>query len=74
MTLCIATLFTGVHGNYLKPSIINAGMDPANLPEGDLSTMNFGAGRSKPKAMEGRLGLRSRHWRYQRSALSRGAD
>jgi len=45
-----SNLFTGVHGNYLKPSIINAGMDPGNLPEGDLSTMNFGSGRSKPKA------------------------
>jgi len=45
-----SNLFTGVHGNYLKPSIINAGMDPNNLPEGNLSTMNFGAGRSKPKA------------------------
>ncbi len=45
-----SNLFTGVHGNYLKPSIINAGMDPDNLPEGDLSTMNFGSGRSKPKA------------------------
>lgn len=45
-----SNLFTGVHGNYLKPSIINAGMDPSNLPEGNLSTMNFGAGRSKPKA------------------------
>ena len=45
-----SNLFTGVHGNYLKPSILNAGMDPNNLPEGDLSTMNFGSGRSKPKA------------------------
>lgn len=31
--------FTGVHGNYLKPSIAAAGMDPANLPEGDISSM-----------------------------------
>ncbi|MEP3245377.1 MAG: nitronate monooxygenase family protein [Sneathiella sp.] len=37
-------LFTGVHGNYLKPSIINAGMDPDNLPESDPSKMNFGSG------------------------------
>lgn len=37
-------LFTGVSGNYLKPSIVNAGMDPDNLPESDPSTMNFGSG------------------------------
>ncbi|MEQ1688895.1 MAG: nitronate monooxygenase family protein, partial [Sphingopyxis sp.] len=37
-----SNLFTGVHGNYLRSSIIAAGMDPDNLPEGDLSTMNFG--------------------------------
>jgi nitronate monooxygenase len=37
-------LFTGVHGNYLKPSIEKAGFDPANLPESDLSKMNFGSG------------------------------
>jgi nitronate monooxygenase len=38
-----SSLFTGVHGNYLKPSIRNAGMDPDNLPESDPSKMNFGA-------------------------------
>jgi len=32
--------FTGVHGNYLKPSIKDAGLDPDNLPEGDISSMN----------------------------------
>ncbi len=37
-------LFTGVHGNYLKPSIENAGMDPDNLPESDPSAMNFASG------------------------------
>ncbi len=37
-------LFTGVHGNYLKPSIIAAGLDPNNLPESDPSQMNFGSG------------------------------
>ncbi|MEM9332863.1 MAG: nitronate monooxygenase family protein [Pseudomonadota bacterium] len=37
-------LFTGVHGNYLRPSIENAGMDPDNLPESDPSAMNFGSG------------------------------
>jgi nitronate monooxygenase len=36
-------LFTGVHGNYLKPSIVAAGMDPDHLPESDPSKMDFGA-------------------------------
>ncbi len=39
-----SSLFTGVHGNYLKPSIRAAGLDPDHLPEGDLKTMNFGGG------------------------------
>jgi nitronate monooxygenase len=37
-------LFTGVHGNYLRKSIENAGLDPDNLPESDPSKMNFGSG------------------------------
>ena len=44
-------LFTGVHGNYLKPSIRAAGLDPDQLPESDPSKMNFGGGEgSKGKA------------------------
>jgi nitronate monooxygenase len=39
-----SSLFTGVHGNYLKPSIRAAGMDPENLPESDPSKMDFGSG------------------------------
>jgi nitronate monooxygenase len=39
-----SSLFTGVHGNYLKASIIEAGLDPDNLAEGDKSAMNFGSG------------------------------
>lgn len=39
-----SNLFTGVHGNYLRGSIVAAGMDPDNLPIGDLKTMNFGSG------------------------------
>ena len=39
-----SNLFTGVHGNYLRPSIIAAGMDPDNLPQSDPSAMNFGSG------------------------------
>jgi len=49
-----SNLFTGVHGNYLKPSIVAAGMDPDNLPESDPSKMNFGTDdsgeRARPKA------------------------
>lgn len=46
-----SSLFTGVHGNYLKKSISNAGMDPDNLPEADKSSMNFGSGgNSEAKA------------------------
>ena len=37
-------LFTGVHGNYLRPSIERAGLDPDNLPHSDPSKMNFGSG------------------------------
>lgn len=40
-------LFTGVHGNYLKKSIVNAGLDPDALPESDKSKMSFGSGNSK---------------------------
>jgi len=44
-------LFTGIHGNYLKSSIVNAGLDPDHLPESDPSKMNFGSGGgSKAKA------------------------
>ncbi len=36
--------FTGVHGNYLKPSVVNAGLDPDNLPYADKHQMNFSSG------------------------------
>ncbi|MGQ3058266.1 MAG: NAD(P)H-dependent flavin oxidoreductase [Nevskia sp.] len=39
-----SNLFTGVHGNYLRPSIVAAGMDPDKLPESDPSKMDFGSG------------------------------
>lgn len=42
-----SNLFTGVHGNYLAPSIRAAGMDPDNLPQSDPSKMSFGSGTSK---------------------------
>jgi nitronate monooxygenase len=46
-----SNLFTGVHGNYLKPSVRAAGLDPDKLPESDPSQMSFGGGEgSKKKA------------------------
>jgi nitronate monooxygenase len=45
-----SNLFTGVHGNYLKPSIRNAGMDPDHLPESDPTKMDFGGGEGAKKA------------------------
>ncbi|OYU26818.1 MAG: nitronate monooxygenase [Burkholderiales bacterium PBB2] len=42
-----SNLFTGVHGNYLRGSIVKAGMDPDHLPESDPSAMNFGGSSSK---------------------------
>ncbi len=45
-----SNLFTGVHGNYLKGSIVNAGMDPDHLPESDPSKMDFAAATNGAKA------------------------
>lgn len=45
-----SNLFTGVHGNYLRASIVAAGLDPDNLPESDPSKMDFGSGRNSAKA------------------------
>ena len=45
-----SSLFTGVYGNYLKPSIANAGMDPDNLPQSDPSAMDFSDKRNRPKS------------------------
>ena len=45
-----SNLFTGVHGNYLAPSIRNAGLDPENLPVSDPSKMDFGGGEGSKKA------------------------
>ena len=42
--IVLSSLFTGISGNYLKPSIVKEGMDADNLPEADKSTMNFGSG------------------------------
>jgi nitronate monooxygenase len=45
-----SNLFTGVHGNYLRGSIVAAGMDPDHLPESDPSKMDFGAAVTGAKA------------------------
>jgi nitronate monooxygenase len=45
-----SSLFTGVHGNYLKASIRNSGLDPDKLPESDPSKMSFGGGEGSKKA------------------------
>jgi len=42
-----SNLFTGVHGNYLRKSIVNAGLDPDDLPQADKTKMNFGSGSAK---------------------------
>jgi len=45
-----SSLFTGVTGNYLKPSITRAGLDPDHLPHGTQESMSFADGAAKPKA------------------------
>lgn len=45
-----SSLFTGVHGNYLRASIAASGLDPDALPAGDLKTMDFGGGEGSKKA------------------------
>ncbi len=44
-----SNLFTGVHGNYLRPSVVATGLDPDNLPQSDPSKMNFGSGGNTDK-------------------------
>ena len=46
-------LITGVHGNYLRGSLVNAGLDPANLPVSDVSAMNFGSDKKAWKDIWG---------------------
>jgi len=45
-----SSYFTGVHGNYLRASVVAAGMDPDNLPQGDVTKMDFAGGQSAKKA------------------------
>ena len=47
--ILLSSLFTGVSGNYLKPSIEKAGMDPHNLKDGSANKMNFDPSEDKPK-------------------------
>ena len=46
-SIVYTNVITGVHGNYLRPSLLNAGLDPENLPVSDPSAMNFGGERSR---------------------------
>ena len=73
-----SNLFTGVHGNYLKPSIMAAGMDPENLPQSDASKMSFGTDnsgeRAKAESLEGNLGLGSGHRQPRQDRAGRRTD
>lgn len=61
-----SNLFTGVHGNYLRPSIVRAGMDHDNLPESDPSKMDFGSGgNTEAKVWKTIRGVRSGHRRRE---------
>ena len=72
-----SSLFTGVHGNYLRQSIVSAGLDPDNLPEGDISTMDFGTGdgskakRGATYGVRAKASARSSRWAL-RQTMSRG--
>ena len=69
-----SSLFTGIFGNYLKPSIVKAGLDPDNLPQGDVKTMNFGSRRRLGRQGVARhLGLGPRHRRGQGGDAGRRA-
>ena len=52
-SIVYTNLITGVHGNYLKPSLIAAGIDPENLPQADAPKMDFGPGRKAWKDIWG---------------------
>ena len=65
-------LFTGVHGNYLRSSIVNAGLDPDNLAAGNLDTMKFGSGRlDQVQGVARHLGLGPGHRRRRPGAPCR---
>jgi len=62
-----SNLFTGVHGNYLRGSVLAAGLDPDNLPESDSSAMNFGSGGAIPMRRHGRTsGAPAKGWERSR--------
>src|SRR4051812_31693761 len=46
-SIVYTNLISGVHGNYLRPSLVAAGLDPDNLPQSDASKMDFGSGRKR---------------------------
>jgi nitronate monooxygenase len=48
--IAYTNLFTGVHGNYIKPAVVRSGLDPENLPVSDPSVMDFGVKREGSNA------------------------
>ena len=69
--------FTGVHGNYLKPSIKNAGLDPEALPTSDKTQMSFATGvrrAHQAEGVEGDLGLRPGHRQRRQGHARRRPD
>ena len=68
-------LFTGVHGNYLRRSIVRAGLDPDNLPVSDPSAMKFGEKHQGSNIKPWRdIWRRPGSWQYHRSVAGRRAD
>jgi nitronate monooxygenase len=66
-----SNLFTGIFGNYLRPSIVNAGLDPDNLPFGDAKAMNFASRGSSDEGLARHLGQRPGHRRGQEGRAGR---
>ena len=67
-----STFFTGIFGNYLRPSIVRSGLDPDNLPEAEAKAMNFASrGASEAKVVARHLGKRPGHRRGQIRAAGR---
>ena len=69
-----SNLFTGVHGNYLRGSIVAAGMDPDNLPEGDPQDDELRRRQQQQgQGLEGHLGIRPGHRRGRPDRAGGGA-
>ena len=60
-----SSLFTGVFGNYLRPSIVAAGLDPDNLPDGEVRMMDFGGDAGEGQGLARHLGFGAGHRRRE---------